>query len=82
MVFSACILLSAVLAINSINKNKVNVFNDNVEALSMKEFNFGIAFLICEENIKDECYAILPEYDPVDPKIYVGVKGNSIQFDF
>ena len=60
----------------------MNVFNDNVEALSMKEFNFGIAFLICEENIDEECYAILPEYDPVDPKIYVGVDGNSYQFNF
>lgn len=65
-----------------INKNKVNIFNDNVEALSLKEFNFGTAFLYCEENTEEECYAILPEYDPVDPKFYVGVKGNSIQFNF
>lgn len=82
IVFSACMLLSAVLAFNSINKNKVNVFNDNVEALSMKEFNFGIAYLICKENTNEECYAILPEYDPVDPKIYVGVNGMSYQFNF
>ena len=61
IVFSACMLLSAVLAFNSINKNKVNVFNDNVEALSLKEFDTGYSMLFCEVvSNKPFCYSVHP----------------------
>lgn len=61
IVFSACMLLSAVLAFNSINKNKVNVFNDNVEALSMKEFDTGYSMLFCEDvSYIFLCYSVHP----------------------
>ena len=70
-------LLSAVLAFNSINKNKVNVFNDNVEALSMKEFDTGYSMLFCEDvSCKFFCFSVHPV---TKEEIGYPSKGKSIE---
>lgn len=70
-------LLSAVLAFNSINKNKVNVFNDNVEALSTKEFDTGYSMLFCEVVFnKSCCFSVHPV---TKEEIYYPSKGGSVE---
>lgn len=77
IVFSACMLLSAVLAFNSINKNKVNVFNDNVEALSMKEFDTGYSMLVCAD--VSDIYACFSIHPVTKEEIEYPSKGGSLE---
>lgn len=70
-------LLSAVLAFNSVNKNKVNVFNDNVEALSTKEFDTGYSMLFCED--VSDLYVCFSRHPVTNEKIEYPSKGGSLE---
>lgn len=70
----------AIASLSSINKS--SVLKGDVEALSLQEFNFGSCYLICLENSSDECFALLPQYDPDEPEYYMGSNGSSILFIF
>lgn len=78
---SLTVLLGAATA-SILSVNKSVVLKGDVEALSLQEFNFGSSLIICLENSNDECFVLLPQYDPDEPVYYMGSNGDSVQFDF